>query len=368
MDLMKLHTDVAFGRSNGKIIWQPRIDCWYFDKLFAGEKLPGDYDGLSRAEIYRKLGVSARFYNHWNKCFKYIESEKVIITEKKLNGTDVQITIETPIGRQVAVNRQTPNSPRVIRLKWVIESKEEMKVAIWRVENARWQWRQEVYEKEFRELSEFGAPTMYLPRVNIQDLYINKMGVEKTIYALYDWQDLIEKYFKVLNECYSRLIDIVNQSPINIINFADNLHCGTLPPNLFEKYILPFYQEQSEKLHNAGKFVSSHWDGDTKALLPYAKETGLDGIEAITPKPQGDVTLEEIKEALGDDVFLLDGLPAIFFDEEYPIEMLKDYTHKLIEYFAPKLILGISDELSSTGDIERINIVSEIVDKYNSSL
>ncbi len=40
----------------------------------------------------------------------------------------------------------------------------------------------------------------------------------------------------------------------------------------------------------------------------------LDGIEAITPQPQGDVTLEEIKEALSDDMFLLDGIPAILFD------------------------------------------------------
>jgi hypothetical protein len=29
-------------------------------------------------------------------------------------------------------------------------------------------------------------------------------------------------------------------------------------------------------------------------------------------------------------------------------------------------VLGISDEISSTGDIERIRIVGEIVDKYNS--
>ena len=31
---------VVFGEAGGKIIWQPRIGCWYTDKQFAGEPLP----------------------------------------------------------------------------------------------------------------------------------------------------------------------------------------------------------------------------------------------------------------------------------------------------------------------------------------
>ena len=38
---------------------------------------------------------------------------------------------------------------------------------------------------------------------------------------------------------------------------------------------------------------------------------------------------------------------------------------KVIDLFAPKLVLGISDELSSTGDIERVRVVGEIVNAYN---
>ena len=42
--------------------------------------------------------------------------------------------------------------------------------------------------------------------------------------------------------------------------------------------------------------------------------------------------------------------------------------HKLIDLFAPNLILGISDEISSTGDIERIRLVGKIVDEYNAKI
>jgi hypothetical protein len=47
--------------------------------------------------------------------------------------------------------------------------------------------------------------------------------------------------------------------------------------------------------------------------------------------------------------------------------VLEECTRRLIELFAPKLILGISDEISSTGDIERIRLVGKIVEEYNAS-
>ena len=60
-------------------------------------------------------------------------------------------------------------------------------------------------------------------------------------------------------------------------------------------------------------------------------------IEAITPKPQGDVTLRaQVREC--------------------------------IDLFAPHLILGISDELSSIGNIVRVRLVRDMVDEYNRNL
>ncbi len=364
INFAELHRQVVRGESNGKIIWQPRIGCWVSDKRFAGQELPPPFTGLDYPDIYRELKCSARIYEY-NACFKCIEHPSVTTTKRQLNEMDVEVTIHTPVGKQVAIYRQTSSSERQIHIKWPVSTEDELKVATWRVENMIWEWDQEAYDRLCAKWDDLGAPTMYMPRVNVQDLYINTMGTQNGIYALYDWPDTVAAYFRALDECHDRLIDVINNSPIDIINFGDNIHCGTLPPNLFCKYVLPVYQRRCERLHNAGKFVHAHWDGDTKTLLPFAQETGLDGIEAITPKPQGDVTLEEIKTALGDKMFLIDGLPAILFDTTYPVSVLENFTRRLIKMFAPKLILGISDEISSTGDIERIRTVGKIVDEYN---
>lgn len=366
MTLAELHHRVVFGQSNGRIIWQPRIGCWFTDKQWAKEPLPPPFTGMGMVEIYRELGCSARIYQY-NSAYRCVEHPSVQYSSRALNETDEEATVETPAGKQVCVTRKVSTNWHRKALKRWIESEEEMKVATWRAENTTWEWNQEAFDQVQATWGDLGAPTMYLPRVNIQDLFINNMGVENTIYALNDWPDTVHAYFRALDESHDRMIDVINASPIDIINFGDNLHSGTLPPSLFRRYVLPAYQRRCERLHAAGKFVCSHYDGDTKPLLPIARETGLDGIEAITPLPQGDVTLEEMKEGLGDEMFLLDGIPAVYFDETYPVSVLEECARRLIELFAPKLVLGISDEISSHGDIERIRVVGKIVDEYNAS-
>lgn len=366
IDLTQLHHDIAFRRAGGKVIWQPRIGCWISDKHFAGKPLPEPYEGMTMPQIYRHLECSNRIYD-FNGCFGSTEDPSVHVTTKNLNDTDYEVIVETPVGNQKAVYRKSLNSPWHKPIKRIIDCEEEMKVAVWREYRRKWSWNQSLYEKICEQWAGLGAPTMYLPRVTVQKLYIDEMGVENAIFALNDYTDTCEAYFDALQHNQEQLIEVINASPIQIINFGDNVHAGTLPPSLFKKYVLPAYQRRCELLHSAGKFVHSHWDGDCRPLLPYAKDTDMDGIEAITPIPQGDVTLEETKEALG-DMFLIDGIPAIYFDKTFSEDVLIECAKKCIELFAPNLILGISDEISSDGDIERIRLVGQVVDDYNASL
>ena len=363
-----LHHQVCFGKSGGRVIWQPRIGCWYHDKIFEGEAFPAPFTGMSWTEVYRELDCSARLYNYYNACFKPVLPESVRTQRRQLNETDTETACETPVGTLTSVVRRTSSSRAQIQQKREVITEHDLRIATWRAEHTQWCWDQDTYDRAQREVGDLGAPTVYMPRVTVQDLYINEMGTQQGIYAIVDWPDTVQAYFRALDASHDRLIEVINASPVDIINFGDNVHCGTLPPDLFCRYVLPSYQRRCERLHAAGKFVHAHWDGDTRGLLPFVRETGLDGIEAVTPAPQGDVSLDEVKDAFGDDIFLLDGVPAIFFDETFPVAVLRQCVARLIELFAPKLVLGISDEISSTGDIERVRLVRQMVDEYNASL
>lgn len=366
-DFYEFQLNAIKGNTNGQILWQPRIGCWYDDKKFANEPFPGVFQGMDLPEIYRELNCSNRIYEY-NDCF-YTEEDAVIKrSERQLSELETEYTIDTPVGSVHCIMVKNTSNDGSFPKKWWVEEEEDLKVMSYVLEHQTWKWSQDTYERVYEKWGRIGAPVIFMPRVNIQYLYIDLMGVENAVFALADFPEAVEAFFEVLEKNQEQMIQVINESPIQMIDFGDNLHCGTLPPYYFEKYVLPAYQKRCALLHEGGKFVYAHWDGDTKAILKYAKETGLDGIEAITPKPQGDVTLAEIKEALGNDMWLLDGIAAILFDEEYPEEMLVEQVQECIRLFAPKLILGISDELSSTGDVERVRKVGAMVDAYNASV
>lgn len=361
----QLHRDICYKKADGKIIWQPRMDCWIDDKMFDDGELPGIYKGMSKVEIYRSLGCSARAYEY-NACIK-AHYDDTIKTSSSVDGRSTTSTMETPVGTVTRITETTPSSwASLVKKEWV-ETEEDLQVWTYIENHTNWEFDQKVFNEVKAVWGDFGAPCIFIPRVSVQRLYIDLMGVENAVYAIYDFEETVVEYFAALRECHFRLIDVINECPIELINFGDNVHSGTLSPELFEKYVLEEYKLRCERLHKAGKFTYAHFDGDNKGLMEFYQQTGLDGIEAITPEPQGDVTLEDAKKHLG-DMIMVDGIPAIYFNDTYPVETLIECTHKIIDLFAPNLILGISDEISSIGDIERIRVVGKIVDEYNAKI
>jgi len=190
-----------------------------------------------------------------------------------------------------------------------------------------------------------GEPQFWLPKSPYQSLCQIWMKTEDFIYALADSPDLVQDVMTAIDDSYQVLYDeIVSYGGIKIINFGENLHAQLFSPSYFEKYFIPFYEKRSNQLREAGIFTHIHIDGFFKPLLSYLEELPFDGYEALTPVPQGDVSLEEIKQHIGDKV-LLDGIPAIFFLPHHPIEELQRCVEEIVALFSPRLVLGISDEL-----------------------
>ncbi|MDD2361527.1 MAG: hypothetical protein PHH84_01010 [Oscillospiraceae bacterium] len=364
-DLLELNRAVIQRKANGKTIWQPRIGCWYDDRVFRGEQLPGDFKGFDKKGIYEKIGCSDRLYN-FNHCFEIKYDSSVKAYRNKIDELTCEYIYETPVGKINQIIKGNTSNPGQMPVKWWIENRHDLKVYSYIEEAATYSFNMNTYNKIYAEYAHLGLPTMFLPRVNMQKMFIDLSGVENAIYLLSDDKDYVEGYFKALSIGQEKMLRVVADSPIEWINYGDNIHCKLLPPEIYKKYVLPEYEKRGDILHASGKFTFSHWDGDVKDLLQYAKTSFLDGIEAITPVPQGDVTLEEVKEALGDEVFLIDGIASILFNNTYPLNMLREQTKKVLNLFEGQLVLGISDEFPSDGLLERIEYVNEMVNDFNS--
>ena len=360
MTFRDLHLSIFRRERPPAVLWQPRIEHWYAINR-RDSTLPERYRGMSLLEVFDDLGCSVRGYGWFNEALRIDDSDEVY-TERHVDGLQQISTMHTPAGKLVHVEERTSDSHYT--RKYPVETPGDMRVMEWILDHRQAHFDTAAYDRACAEIGERGAPTVYIPRVNLMRVFIEYMGFERGIEALYEYPSETARLIHAIDESDEALLDMLCACPIEIINFGDNVHQAMCPPPLFEEFVLPQYQRRNERLHAAGKKTYPHWDGDCRQLLPYAHDCGFDGIEAITPVPQGDVTLEQVRDALG-DLILLDGIPCTDFLPDTDIASLEENTRKCIEYFHPRLALGISDEISPIGDIERVRRVSEIVAEHN---
>ncbi len=365
-----------------RIVWQPRIYYWYYgnrlqNRLPEGYEdcskldtmyetiqpydgdVPQRYKGMSMLEIYDDLRTSPRYAPEvlGIQVFKSKTDPGKVKVASHLDGTTRTTIHETPLGTLREVTK------RGYHTEHPVKSPQDMKVMQYILDHTDFQFDAHAFQVAERAFDDRGVVQTYYPRSPLQRLIISYMGFENTIYALTDYPSETHDLMKAIEVWDDQMYEVIANSPLEILNFGENTDAFINSPRLFSKYLIPYYNKRVDQLHQANKFCHIHMDGALKPLLPLIKETHFDGIEAATPLPQGDVTLEELKEALGDKI-LLDGIPAICFLPDRPVEELEACTDKILEMFSPNLILGVSDEVPPPADIERIRIVTEIVERF----
>ena len=103
---MKNHIDlnraIIRGEAGRKVLWQPRIICWYDDRKFRNEPLPAPYTGMNIRELYEALGCSNRIYDY-NYAVEVIEPADVKRYSVPIDDMRTRHVIETPQGTITAV-------------------------------------------------------------------------------------------------------------------------------------------------------------------------------------------------------------------------------------------------------------------------
>lgn len=342
------------------IVYQPRIEHWYGYNKARGT-LPERYRDMELLDVYDDLGCSIRPYHYFNECIRIQNADDVTTEMIPEPGGYTWIT-RTPAGTMT--ERHTTSDLATHTAEYPVKTAKDVDVLEYILRTRKVWFDHDLFKQRDEMIGDRAEPMLYLPRVNMQRILIEIVGWQETAYMLADDRPLLERLVRLINETDEPVLEAVLKSPVNIINFGDNVDQYLLSPPLFEEFVLPVYQDRGDRFRAAGKFTQTHFDGNVKLLLKYTHDCRLDGFEALTPLPQGDLTLEEMKEALGDDLILLDGIPMTSFLPDSDYDAFERMTRDVIETFYPNLILGISDEPSPVCDIERVRRVGQILEEY----
>ena len=355
-----------------------RIDLWY-NYHSANDSLPLKYEGWSMIDILRDLvagfqvvldgqevstgsGGQVRIITLWEEQFS--RDIQVVVHKEDTITTFEYNTPKGIISSKLEFNRTEGYMSGYV-VESLFKSEQDYTAIEYLIENTTFIPDYHGYLRLSEVIGEDGVIMCGLRASPMQYIMRDLMGYETFFYELADNPQKIEHLYEVVKERWREQLDILANSPAEMLMICGNWTDGIHTP-VFRKYFAPWFREATEFLHSKGKLTRVHIDGEMRRLIPLFLETGIDVAEAWSPAPMTSVTTAELRKAWGDKVTIWGGLPTVIFEPMYSDEKFNAYVINLFKEIAPgyNFIVGMGDNFPIDGDIERIRRVSELINKY----
>lgn len=171
----------------------------------------------------------------------------------------------------------------------------------------------------------------------VQQLLEFDMGVLNFNYLITDHQDEMVELLNVMHECRKQEYEILaRRTFVQCVIPVENTSTAMISPQQYERFSLSQISDFVEVMHKHNKKAVLHMCGHLKRLLPIIKETGLDGINGLTPPPVGDTTVNDVLDVFGEDFIILGGVfdPSVFQRQQVSKEEIWE---ALDEIYTPRL-------------------------------
>ncbi|HEY43768.1 MAG TPA: hypothetical protein G4O11_07280 [Anaerolineae bacterium] len=378
------------GRKPDRIPFIDRIDFWYKGRNHQG-KMPEEFQGMSLPEVHRAIGFG---HQDWDYPYtiKYRNAE-IILTfegERIFHEVDPEFTnfptlwgwipidkagvttteLITPAGKLSYHHRLLEESissgtTRPQMISHPIKELDDFNTYEYIIEHAEFIPRyQDFYQRE-AEIGDHGYLVPIIERIPFQHILIDAIGEIETFYTLHDSPKQFQRLLTVLDEQVTDKLKKLADFSAPYVEFTDNLDGFMTNPRLFQKYVLPAYQRYCDTLHDQGKKVGDHTDGDLKNLVHLLHDTGLDVCESFTPAPTTSCTFEEVWEAWQGGPLIWGGIASYYLEQRVSDSEFLQHIEHLLQLIGKRpIILGVGDAVMSDNDLERVRYIAERIENH----
>jgi len=338
------------------------MDHWYNVNTARGT-IPTRYRGQRLWDIQRDLGVSI-----WQRVgvLRLVGEAEGVIHRQEETAKGIRHIWETPHGPLTEEYTIAPDFTQAhFRTKWRVTSPQELRAAVYVLEGERWEVTDDAYRENLAGVGEDGIVLSSAATDPVMCLLSHWMGVKHFSYALADYPQEVEWALEIITRKELERAAVAATSECEFFQVGGNITAQVVSPRLFERWVMPFFRQVTEILHRRGKIAQYHFDGWVGPLLPMIAESGLDCIEALTPKPSGDVTLEEAVQALGGKVMIQGGIPAALVTHGFSEDEFTAYMRETIRVARSGWVaLGMGDNVPPDGDLSRVRRLVEMVEEH----
>lgn len=327
-------------------------------------KCPDHCRNLTVLGIYREFdwGYPVHIGNWYD-----TEYEDGVESKTVVEGNQRITTLKTPIGtlRSVAKMAQDSSWAPIEHFAKELRDLEIIKAAI---EATRFVPRYERVRSIMDQMGGQGLGDLVIWRSPFGKLLQSYLGMENAIYALADDPKYVEDFMELQEAKDLELVALAAKAPERLIIISDHADEHLIAPPYYKQYCIPYYQKACKILHDGGKLVSTHLDGNFKSFFGMLADTGFDLLDGCTPAPVGNYELEELAEALPEGVYAYCGVPAPMFCENRDNDEIFAFADRIMKAFAGRGILNVGDILPPNGDIDQVIALGKYVAEKNAQL
>lgn len=350
------------GRKPDMVPWFGDLDYWAFSMIARGLKPAGFIKSSEYINWHRELRVG--FYLQGYYPFKTVYDFEVRSWNE---GRKKFKEFITPFGNLKECWVYNEESFSEAPVEYLLKSEKDLAAMRFIYENTHLEADYEYAFARMQQIGDQGIMMGYLPKSPFMQLVALEAGIFSVTMAEVTAPDEFAETLSVMKKSFDIASQLAVNSPAEALFFPENLSSEVVGVNYFEKYMRPHQEEWTAKVRDKGKYSFIHMDGTLRGLLKEEAAAGFNVIEAMTPKPVGDIEIKEWSSAAANKrTILWGGIPGSYFTELIDDKEFDRHVIEAIEVMRsePRYVLGVADQVPPDGLERRVRRVGELVEKY----
>lgn len=332
-----------------------RLDLWYRDLLLRGDP-QGVLAGRSLEQIQLDLGygVSARAGQVYTTRLR-----EPVRYQTTRDGQTLHEHWHTPLGSLHRVSAWHGNDEQIgIRphiIEYPVRQPADFDILACIARHTEYVADHASLPRYDQQIGDRGFPMTIIGVSPAHDILLRWTGYEAGYLQLADDPAPFDAAFEALSAMMRTMWPIVAQSPAALVMHGVNFDVSVTPPPLFEKYFLPYLAEFNQCMHQVGKRVAFHGDGELDGLLDLILACGYDVADCLACAPMTRCPLQTIVDRFGDQVVIWGGVPSTLLEPGVSDQQF--FSHlELIRRTVPahRLMVGLADQAMPTSRYDRL--------------
>jgi uroporphyrinogen-III decarboxylase len=360
MTLRERFEAVFRGEKPDAMVFFGDLTYWYAAHEIKGD-LPGRWrGGRGIGKVHRELNVG----EYVPGCTAYREIEGCDYKEENLKD-DLVKTWKTSAGELTSIQEWSDITFSHGFKKHPVSKVEDLKILREVLRRRRYEPGRDAFRKTDEDYGDFGIAINAVQGSPLAELNKWWAGIMDLCYLIADAPEEVNKTLELIARNQDYIYRFTAESECPYVMICENLSGATMG-GFFDGYIKDYLREKIKFLHSSGKKVIIHVDGTLKGAAEKLSSTGVDCLDAVTPKPVGDVGMDEIRKLTGDDVLILGGLPGAMFAPPFTLNDMEKHVKEIIKIHkdSGKFMFGVADQVPPDGDLAKVKLVGELVEEY----